>query len=79
MATTLSEARQQAERKARIQLIMMAVPDPFIAGIVFWVLGIDVHPHRIAYACVVTGCALLLAMSSAWLVYHQQMTRARKL
>jgi hypothetical protein len=76
---TPSAARQQAERRARIQLIMMAVPDPFIAGMVFWLLGFDVHPHRIGYACVVTGCTLLLTTSSAWLAYNAHMRRARKL
>jgi hypothetical protein len=76
---TKSPRRQQEERLARMLLWIMACPIPFLAAVLFWVLGLDVHPHRLVYAGVITGCMVVWAIASTWLVYWARMKTARKL
>jgi hypothetical protein len=67
------------KRLARMLLIVMACSIPIPAGVVFWGLGIDVHPHRLVFASIVTGCAVAWAIGSTGLVYYARMKGARKL
>jgi hypothetical protein len=76
---TKSPERQQAERQARVMLTVMACATPVCAAVVFWAVGLDVHPHRVVYAGVITGCAVVWAIVVTWLSYYARMKGARKL
>jgi hypothetical protein len=76
---TQSPARHRAEREARMLLRVMAYPIPVLAGVLFWILGIAVHPHRIVFAGIITACMVVWAIASAWLVYYARMKAARRM
>jgi hypothetical protein len=76
---TKSPRRQQEERLARILLWVMAGLIPFLAALIFWMVGLDVHPHRLVYAGVITGCAVVWGVASTWLFYWARMKSARKM
>jgi enoyl-CoA hydratase/carnithine racemase len=76
---TTSPERQRAEREARMLLKVMAYPIPVVAVVVFWALGLAVHPHRIVFAGIITACAVAWGVGSTWLLYWTRMKAARKL
>jgi hypothetical protein len=76
---TKSPRRQYEERLARTLLWVMACPIPVLAGVVFWVVGLDVHPHRIVLAAIVTACAVVWGIAGTWFLYWARMKTARKL
>jgi enoyl-CoA hydratase/carnithine racemase len=76
---TKSPARQRAEREARMLLRVMAYPIPVVAVVVFWALGLAVHPHRTVFAGIITAGAVVWGVGTTWLVYWARMKAARKL
>jgi hypothetical protein len=75
---TTSPKRRQLEREARMLLRIMTYPLPLGAAFLIWILGFDVHPHRIASACIITGILVVFEGGGAWLVYYARMTTAKK-
>jgi hypothetical protein len=76
---TKSPRRQYEERLARMLLRIMTYPIPLGIAFLIWILGFDVHPHRIVFACIVAACWIVFAITGAWLVYWARMRTARKL
>jgi cation transporter-like permease len=76
---TKSPERQREERMARMLLIVMLALAPVLAAVLVWTFGFDVHPHRIGFACILTGCSLVVGLGFTWLTYYIRMTAARKL
>jgi hypothetical protein len=64
---------------ARMLLRVMTYPIPLGVAFLIWILGFDVHPHRIVAACITTGIWLVFSVTGAWLVYWSRMKTARKL
>jgi hypothetical protein len=60
-------------------LRLMMYPIPFGVAFLIWILGIDVHPHRIVHACIVAGIVVVIDVTVAWLVYWARVKTARKL
>jgi hypothetical protein len=60
-------------------LRLMTYPIPLGVVLLIWLLGIDVHPHRIGSACIAAGIWVVFEGGGAWAVYHSRMTAARKL
>jgi hypothetical protein len=78
MTTTGSaSSRAREERAVRITVAVMASAIPVYAGVFFWLLGLDVRPHRIGYACIVTGACVVFGIATTWFFYYIKMKEIR--
>ena len=75
---TKSPERQREERMARMLLRLMTYPLPLGFAFLVWILGIDVHPHRVGFACIIAGPVVVIDIAAAWLVYHVHMQAASR-
>jgi hypothetical protein len=71
--------RQREERLTRLLLRLITDPIPLWVALLIWLLGIDVHPHRIGSDCIAAGIGVVVDLAGAWLVYRARMKTARKL
>jgi hypothetical protein len=76
---TKSPRRQQEERLARMLLRLMTYPIPLGIAFLIWIVGFDVHPHRIVAACITAGIWVVFSAGGAWLVYTARMKSASKM
>lgn len=77
--TTSSSGRARAERAARLLLAVGVVPIIPCAVVLVWLLGFDVRPHQLGFACMVAALFVVIMSASQWWLYRVRIKRASML
>ncbi len=70
LVTIASSTRARQERANRIVLIGGLAGSVPAAALLIWLLGYNVHPHRVAFAWIVTAVVVVVNSAVQWLRYH---------